>query len=340
MKKRLLVAGILVAGFVGAAVLQKDALVFAQSGGNVSNNGAVTNNQQGGDSLKISPLRTDRSIKPGESSKVTVYVQNLTRSTITLKAINNDFIAGNREDGTPDIILDENEYAPTHSLKRFMEPIPNITVAPGERKAVEVVINVPQTAQAGGYFGAVRFVPVDGSGTGVSVSGSIASLILVTVPGNIVESLQIKQFGVQQNGKIAGRFSNAKDLNVLLRLENKGNVQVAPFGEVFVQKGDKIIHQAKINDIKPAGVVLPDSVRKWEIPLKNIGSFGKYKVTAVVSYGGSNQTMTTEQTIWIIPTILIIGIIVALIVIIAVIVLIVTALKAYKRKILRGARRR
>lgn len=339
MKTRVLIFGLLFAGFIGVAALSKDSYVFAQSGGAVTNNGATTGNE-GGDSLKISPLRTDRSIKPGESAKVAVYVQNLTRGTVTLKAINNDFVAGNREDGTPDIILDENEYAPTHSLKRFMEPIPNVTVAPGERKAVEVIINVPQTAQAGGYFGAIRFAPTDGSAEGVSVSGSIASLILVTVPGDIVESLHIKQFGVEQNGKISGRFSNSKDLNVRLRLENKGNVQVAPFGEVFVQKGDKIVYQTKINDVKPAGVVLPDSIRKWEMPLKNIGSFGKYKVTAVVSYGGSNQTMTTEQTIWIVPTILIVGIIVAIIALIAVITLIVMALKAYKRKILRGARRR
>lgn len=339
MKTRIVIFGLLFAGFVGIAAFSKDSLVFAQSGGTVTNGGA-TSGDSGGDSLKISPLRTDRTIKPGQSDKVTVYVQNLTRSTITLKAINNDFIAGNREDGTPDIILDENEYAPTHSLKRFMEPLPNVTVAPGERKSVEVIINVPQTAQAGGYFGAIRFAPTDGSGNGVNVSGSIASLILVTVPGNIIESLQIKQFGVEQNGKIAGRFSNSKDLNVRLRLENKGNVQIAPFGEVFVQKGDKIIHQAKINDIKPAGVVLPDSVRKWDVPLKNIGSFGKYKITAVVSYGGNNQTMTTEQTIWIVPTVFIIGAIIALIIIIGLIALIVTALKAYKRKILRGVRRR
>lgn len=339
MKTRILFFGLLFAGVIGITVFARDAFIFAQSGGTVTNNGATTG-RDGGDSLKISPLRTDRTIKPGASDKVTVYVQNLTRSTVTLRAINNDFIAGNREDGTPDIILDENEYAPTHSLKRFMEPIPNITVGPGEKKAVDVIINVPQTAQAGGYFGAVRFAPTDGGDGGVSVSGSIASLILVTVPGDIVESLHIKQFGVEQDGKIAGRFSNSKDLKVRLRLENKGNVQVAPFGEVFVQKGDKVIYQTKVNDTKPAGVVLPDSVRKWEVPLKNIGSFGKYKVTAVVSYGGSNQTMTTEQTIWIVPTILVIGIIVAVIILIAVITLIVMALKAYKRKILRGARRR
>ena len=260
---------------------------------------------------------------------------------MTLKAINNDFVAGSKENGIPDIILDENEYAPTHSLKRFMAPLPNVTVAPGERKAVEVVVNVPRTAQAGGYFGAIRFAPAlaDGSNS-VNVSGSVASLVLLTVPGNLIENLTIKQFAVEQKNKVAARFSSSKNLDVLLRLENKGNVQVAPFGDIFVQKGKKVVYTAKINDTDPKGLVLPDSVRKWQIPLKNIGSFGKYKVTAVVSYGSSNQTMTVEQTIWIIPTIYIIGGIVAILLILLVIFLIFTSLRAYKRRILRGARRR
>lgn len=338
MKSKILALCLMLIGAFSFSAIIKNTEVFAQSGGTVTSGGATSG--QSGDSLKISPLRTDRVIKPGNSDTVKVYVQNLTRSEITLKAINNDFVAGSREDGIPDIILDENEFAPTHSLKRFMEPVSDITLGPGERKTVDVVISVPQTAKAGGYFGAIRFAGTGGSADQVSVSGSIASIILVTVPGNVIESLQIKQFAVEQKGNIASRFSSSKDLNVRLRLENKGNVQVAPVGEVFVEKNGKIIHKAKINDITPAGVVLPDSVRKWDVPLNNIGSFGKYKVTAVVSYGGSNQTMTTEQTIWILPTLLVVGVIVAILAIIAIIVAIVASLKAYKRKILRGARRR
>lgn len=342
MKKRSIFAGSLIAGFAVVLLAVAAPNVFAQSGGRVSNGNASTGDQQsGGDSLKISPLRTDISIRQGETRNVTVYIQNLTQSAVTLKPINNDFIAGNKEDGTPDIILNENESAPTHSLKKFMQPIPNVTLAPGERKAVDVPIVVPQNAQAGGYFGAIRFIPAlaDGSGS-VSVSGSVASLILLTVPGNFVENLTLKQFAIQQKGKTAGRFSSPKNIEVLLRLENKGNVQIAPRGDIFVQKGDKVIYTTKVNDVKPAGMVLPDSVRKWNVPVEKMGNFGKYKITAVVSYGDSNKTISTEQTIWIIPSIYIIGAVVAILLLIGLIFAIVRALQAYKRRILRGARRR
>lgn len=341
MKVKSITVGSFVASLVVLLIAVAVPTTFAQSGGTVSNGSKTTGGQKPGDSLKISPLRSDITIKPGESQKVTVYVQNLNPVPITLKPINNDFIAGNKEDGTPDIILNENEFAPTHSLKRFMDPLPNITVGPGEKKAVDVTINVPRTAQAGGYYGALRFAPAlpDGN-SAVSVSGSVASLILLTVPGNLVENLTLKQFAVQQKGKESNRFATNKDIEAVIRLENQGNVHVAPFGSVFVQKGKNIIYTAKINDKKPAGMVLPDSTRKWTIPVEKIGSFGKYKITAVISYGGSNNTMNVEKTIWIIPTIYIVGAIIALLLLIGLIVAIVMSLRAYKRRILRGARRR
>ncbi len=341
MKTKLISAGCLVASLVvllAAVVIAP--LAAAQSGGNVTGGGATTNKGYG-DSFRISPLRTDVTINPGETRKVTIYIQNLNPVPATLKPINNDFIAGNKEDGTPDIILNENEYAPTHSLKRFMAPIPNVAVGPGERKPVEVTISVPSTAQAGGYYGALRFAPAlaDGSGS-VSVTGSVASLILMTVPGDLVENLTLKDFTLQQKGKESKRFSSPKGIKAVVRLQNKGNVHIAPQGGIFVQKGDKVIYQAKINDIKPAGVVLPDSTRKWEIPVKKLGNFGKYKITAVIGYGATNKTINIERTIWIIPTLYIVGAILALIAIIGVIFAITMSLRAYKRRILRGARRR
>lgn len=312
--------------------------VYAQNGGNVSGG---SSNKQAKDSLRVSPVRTDVVIKPGESRTVKVSVQNMTDSTLTFKPINNDFVAGDSEDGSPSIIFDENEYAPTHSLKRFMKPIPNVVVGPSEQVGVDVVINVPHNAQAGGYYGAVRFAPVlpDGSSS-VNVSGSVASLILMKVPGNVVENLTMKEFAVTQKGKASTRFSSPKDIDVTVRLENKGNVHIAPFGNIFVTKGKDMVYSAKINDKKPAGVILPDSTRKWTVPAEKIGNFGKYNITAVVGYGENNKTINIEKSIWIIPTIYIVGAIVAVLVLIGIIVAIFMSLRAYKRRILRSSRRR
>lgn len=296
-----------------------------------------------GNSLKISPLRTDLTLKPGQSRAVPIYIENLEAKPVALKPIENDFIAGKNELGEPAIILDEDEFAPTHSLKRFMEPLGVITVQPGERKEVKVTITVPQTAAAGGYFGALRFAPVSITGVeSVNVSGSVASLIVLTVPGNLTESLQLREFSLLQDGKAVSRLSSPKDVSVLLRMENKGNVQLAPYGNISVTKSGQStpIYSANINDTKPAGLVLPDSIRRFEIPVQKLGTFGKYTVHVVLGYGSSNETIELTKSFWVVPTTYIVGAIVAILGVIALVVLIIAGLKAYKKRILRNSRRR
>lgn len=257
--------------------------------------------------LKVSPVRTDIEIQPGGSKTVQTTVSNLTNEPLTLRPVNNDFISGD-ESGTPALILDENEFAPTHSLKRFMQPIQNFTVPAGESKTVEVVISVPQDVQAGGYFGAVRFEPVSPEGGGqVNMSASAASIILLTVPGDMVERLVLSEFNIQQNGKTNTIFHSADNIEAAFRFENKGNAQVGPFGKISVTKGNDIVYEYDFNPNSPRDMILPDSARRWGAPLTNLGSFGRYTVNGTLTYGQQNKTIEVNQSFWIIPWNVIIG---------------------------------
>ncbi len=294
----------------------------------------------GGNSLRITPLRTNVIIEQGDSKQVEVSLRNISDQQVTLRAITNDFVAGDGESGQAAIMFDENEYAPTHSLKRFMQPIDTVTLGPNEEKTVPVTIVVPASAQPGGYFGAVRFVPADAGSSQVTVATSVASLILLKVPGDYIESLELKEFSVRQDGSAKMFLTTGDNLTAVVRLENKGNVQVAPFGEVFVQKGDEVVYSAKINDVEPQGVILPDSIRKWEVPLENMDDFGKYTVSVTIGYGDTNQTINYERTVWVIPIMYLIAAGALLAVIIGIILAIVFSMRAYKKKILRQSRRR
>lgn len=310
---------------------------YAQTLAVTTNNNSVNNNAN---TLKVSPLRTDLSIAPGESGVVKTFVTNITDRPIRIHPIENDFVAGD-EKGTPSIILDENSYAPTHSLKRFMVPLQDVTIAPGETKEIPVTITVPKTAQAGGYYGAVRFAPANPDGSAqVNLNASAASLILMTVPGDLVEKLSMTAFDVQQNGESKSNFRSPDNLNVLMRFENKGNVQVSPFGQIYVKKDNKVLYTHNFNQNDPKETILPDSARRWEVPIKNIGKFGKYTVGASLSYGtNGGQAIEVEKTIWIVPTSYILMAIGGLLLLIAIIVGIVWSLRAYKRRILRQSRR-
>ncbi len=297
--------------------------------------------QNSTNTLKISPVRSDITIAPGNSAKVTVTVSNVTNTAVSLKPIENDFVAGD-EKGTPSIILDENSYAPTHSLKRFMVPLKDVTVPANGSTDVAVSIVVPKTAQAGGYFGALRFAPTNPDGSqNLNVGASVASLILLTVPGPVQEKLTMTNFDIQQNGDTASNFRTPDDIKLFLRFKNDGNVQLAPFGKIYVKKSGKVVYSTNFNTKDPKQMILPDSARRWDdIALKGFGKFGKYTVGATFGYGTKGQTIEIEKTVWIIPSTYIFGALIALAVLVGLIVFVVLFLKSYKKRILRSSRSR
>ena len=291
----------------------------------------------GANTLKVSPVRTDIEIAQGQSKGVDVTITNLTKSPMTVHPIENDFTAGD-ERGTPALILDENQYAPTHSLKRFMTPLTNVTIPAGQAKTITVVISVPKTAQAGGYFGALRFAPASpDSGGQVNLNASVASLILLTVPGPTVEQLNLTDFKVMQDSKSGAFFTTPNNLSVTARFENKGNIQLGPFGKISVKNGDKVVYETDFNNKNPRDVILPDSARRWDIPLDKIGTFGHYTVLGTFTYGSKNETIEVQQSFWVIPIWMIITAIAIVVLIIAIIVFLIFFFRGRQH---RRARRR
>lgn len=284
--------------------------------------------------LKISPVRRDVEVKPGESKTFQTTVTNLTDTAITVRAIENDFVAGD-EYGTPALILDESKFAPSHSLKRYMKPIANVTVPANGAKTVDVVVTMPKDIKPGGYFGAIRFAPVSNeTGGQVNLNASVASLLLVTVPGKVTEKLNLTNFEVQQNGKTGELFGSPDNLQVFARFKNEGGLQEGPFGKISVLQDDKkVVYEADLNNKNPKDVVLPDSARRWDVPLKKIGTFGHYTVNATFTYGKNNQTIQISKSFWVVPQMMIIGAVVGVLLLIALIVGIVLFLKNRKYRV-------
>lgn len=301
---------------------------------------AVEGTSNAANTLKASPVRTDIEVQPGKSTTVKTIVTNLTNAPISLRPALNDFIAGD-ERGTPALILDENKYAPTHSLKRFLAPLKEFTVPPKESKEIEVVINVPMNAQAGGYFGAVRFVPTaTDTGGQVNTSASVASIILLTVAGDPTEKLDLTNFDIRQRGKTATFFGDSRDLQLAIRFKNSGSIQEGPFGKVAVKQGNKVVYEADFNIKTPRDVILPDSARRWDVPLKNIGEFGYYTVSATFTYGKKNQTIQIDKSFWVIPLSVIIAAGIALLVLIALIIGLILFVKRRRRYSTKKSRNR
>lgn len=295
---------------------------------------------------RVSPVRTDLTIKSGSSYNLTVYIQNVSHSVEHLQVVVNDFEAPTDESGNPALLLN-GSTAPQHSLKQFVHiPGGAFTLQPNQQKPVSVVIAIPKGATAGGYYGAVRFAPVGASGDkNVNLNASVASLVLVTVPGNLTEQVSIAGFGVVQ-GKDASVLSpktiffNNKDLSAIVRFQNSGDVQEQPFGKILLKKGSKTLATYSVNNSSSPGNVLPDSIRRFTTKLDHVGSFGKYKIEGNFGYGSKGQLLTASATFYVIPILFIIIVVLILLLILFLIFGLPRMIRRYNRRVIAKANHR
>jgi hypothetical protein len=309
---------------------------------------AVQTASVGGDALKISPVRWDLTVDPGTTKVIDLFVQNLTDVPATLHPAINDFTASTDESGAPKVILDEDKFAPSHSFKKFAQPLKDFTVAPHEMKTIKATIVIPKDAAGGGYYGAIRFSPSSAAGgKNVNLSGSVGSLILLRVNGDIKEQLNVASFDVSQKpknkddkAKVGAFFNSNKNLTSVVRFNNAGNVQVAPFGTVVLKKAGKTISQARINEVDPRGLVLPDSTRRFEVNLDKVGAFGKYTIEGSFGYGSTGQLLTAKKTFYVVPVSVFVLIGLAIAVLAFLIFVLPRMIRNYNKRVIRRASRR
>ncbi len=290
--KKILTATLLMT--LAATYLLLNTLVFAQ------------NQQDPASGLQISPTRTELTVKKGSSETISITIKNVTGGNIVAKPEINDFESDN-DTGTPRIITDENQKS-AYTIKDFISNIPDVSMASGESKTVKIPVNVPNDQPPGGYFGVIRFIaePVstnnDQSGRQINLTASVGHIVLVNVPGNVKEQLQIVSLEAEKDRKAGSIFSSAPN-GVALGLKNDGNSFSKPFGTVVVRDfRGKEIYKYEINNTDPRGNVLPGSTRTFHDSIQNVSSsLGKYKVAASVSYGSGGDVLVSETTFWVIP---------------------------------------
>jgi hypothetical protein len=279
--------------------------------------GTPTTNNGVGQALEIAPPVMTLSADPGQSIKVQISLRDVSNGDLIVTGQANDFVAAG-EDGTPKILLDNQDNNNPYTLKDWVAPLASLTLIPKQIKNLPVTINVPANASPGGHYGVIRFTatPPDLHGTGVSLSASLGALILLTVNGPTNENLSVQEFSVNHDGKTGHLFESAP-LNFVEKIKNSGNIHEEPAGQVAITDmfGKKI---AAVNVNLPPRNILPASTRKFTEPLDGtvIGNkklFGHYNATLTLTYGASKKVLTSSVSFWVIPYRLIGGIIVVLV---------------------------
>ena len=293
----------------------------------------------GGNALKITPVRAELEMDPGTTKVLDVTITNLSSVAANLHGAVNDFSGGD-EGGHPQIILDETQSAPSHSLKQFTQPLGNFMLAAGAQKDVKVTITIPRGAAGGGYYGAVRFYPQGNGDKNLNLAASVGSIVLLRVNGAVTEKLQMASFDIRRGDNSAFIFTSGNGLTNVARFQNTGNIQLAPFGKMELKRFGKVVAEYEVNTKDPKGNVLPDGIRRFDTPLTGVGAFGKFTLEGNFGYGTSGQLLAAKVTFYVIPVSLAITIGVVLLVLIVFIFLVPRMLRNYNRRVLRRASRR
>ena len=271
-----------------------------------------------GQGLEISPPVIELSANPGQTVTVNISVRDVTNGELIAHGEADDFGAGTGEDGQPQLLLNENGEN-RYSLKQWISSVPDMDLQPQQLKSNTLTIRVPADAEPGGHYGVVRFtaLPPNLKGTGVALSASVGTLILLRVNGTVTDNLSLVQYAAGINNDKAGTFKVSRffehgPIDFLLRLHNGGTVHEQPTGTITVKNMfGRTVGTMAINS--KAKNVLPDSIRRFNETLSSTRLFGYYSAKFSLKYAG-NKTLEGNVSFWVIPWKLILVVVVVLVV--------------------------
>jgi hypothetical protein len=257
-----------------------------------------------GSGLSISPTISEFTLKTGQADKLDITLKNITVGDITAKALVNDFKSDNLT-GNPQIITDPNKTS-THSIKKFVLGLEDIPLAKGERKKVTVALQVPDKTPPGAYFGVIRYKAIPAGANApkegeVTLSASVGTIVLITVPGNLKQQIQLSTIHIYR-GKHEGTLFASKPTDAGIEIRNLGNGFSQPFGTVTVDKmfGGQV-YSYQLNATSPRAHILPGSSRIFKNRILNISQPGRYTVTANVTSGTGGDVLVQKKTFWYVP---------------------------------------
>ena len=270
-----------------------------------------------GQALEIAPPIINLTGEPGQTINTEITLRDVSTTSLRVTAELNDFTA-NGEDGTPKILLDEEEPTP-YSLVSWIDPIAPLLLEPKQLKKVPVTIKIPSNAAPGGYYGVIRFsgTAPDIETSGVSLSASLGTLVILRVKGDAKEQLETQElFTAGQDDKKSSLFEGVP-IRFITKIKNTGNTIEQPTGQIIIT--DMFGKKAAVVNVNLAqSRILPDSTRKFSENLEksatgNMFLFGLYNAKMTLNYG-DDQTVIGSTSFWVIPykiILLVIGLIVA-----------------------------
>lgn len=241
------------------------------------------NAQSVSNGFSISPPSFDLNANKGDVVTNTIKIENPTEQLIHIRVRSENFVAYG--DGGQINLTEEDS---TYSINKWLTfPIDDFNVLPGETYLFDYTLNIPEDAEPGSHYGAIVFSSVPSSDPNAStVVQEIGSIILIRIPGEVVEEATLITFSSEKN------FYSEPKIKLNALIENVGSVHFKPYG--FITIKDILGNKIETIEVQPRNI-LPGSRRLFdqEFDFNNIGI---YRAELQLFYKGGGKTITAETT--------------------------------------------
>lgn len=239
--------------------------------------------QQEDTSLRIGlqPAILDVSGQAGSSTTTTITVFNPLPEPVGV-------VATSRSLAPEDIIIDDDARANYDATQWVTFPKQELLIEGRSSVDVDIAIDVPISTVPGGRYALASFRIVDDSRveqSGVRINKEAAAVMLITVPGEVVEQLELVEYPVR--GAVFGTQIEAS-----YDIVNIGNTHTIPIIQTEILNSDGMV----IDTIKQSPrILLPNTRRPFTVAWTPDSTFGAYSIRTNVSYGTVGQTLRSSE---------------------------------------------
>jgi len=243
----------------------------------------------------IPPRVENLTAEPGEVITRGIKVRNLSDQEMALETKISDFIVQD-DKGVPIFLSDKAQTENRWALSQWVNVSPTrFILKPGETQALDLVIVVPEDAMPGGHYAAVLYQPTAGrvgtEGSATEIIPNVASLIYLTVSGDINEDAFVKRMDIP-------KFSEYGPIDIATEIENLSDVHIKPLATVRVYNLlNRLSTSLKLEELN----IFPGKSRLYQNTWQRKWLFGRYKAVLDGTYGNQGQTLLATAYFWVVP---------------------------------------